>query len=78
MTENEEGLKTEPYSAPLIDKVSVTKLKLIGSRMGYERVYYYEGECTIVTGIDANGFIVSAYLHRHRSARLVRPAPRYN
>lgn len=78
MTENEEGLKTEPNSAPLIDRVSVAKLKLIGSRMGYERVYYCEGEYTIVTGIGNNGFSVSAYPHRHVSARLVRSAPRYN
>lgn len=39
------------------------EVKLIGSRMGYEHVYYYEGECAIVTGIGASGFIVSTYPH---------------
>lgn len=27
--------------------------------MGYERVYYYEGEYCIITGVGTNGFIVS-------------------
>lgn len=44
-------------------------LKPIGRRMGYERVYYYEGECCIITGIGTNGFIVSAYQHRHKKER---------
>lgn len=46
-----------------------SELKPIGSRMGYERVYYYEGEYTVVTGIGTNGFIVSAYPHRRREEK---------
>lgn len=45
------------------------EVKLIGSRMGYERVYYYEGECAIVTGIGASGFIVSTCPHCHRKEK---------
>lgn len=44
-------------------------LKPIGNRMGYERVSRYEGEYCIITGIGTNGFIVSAYLHRHRKEK---------
>ena len=44
-------------------------LKPIGNRMGYERVYYYEGEFCIITGIGTSGFIVSAYPHRHRKEK---------
>ena len=44
------------------------KLKRVGSsgRMGYERVYYYDGSYCVVTGIGTNGFIVSAYPRRHK------------
>lgn len=42
------------------------KLKPIGTRMGYERTYYYNGEYHVVTGIGTNGFIVSAYPKRIR------------
>ncbi len=45
------------------------RLKPIGNRMGYERVYHYEGEYCIITGIGTNGFIISAYLHRHRKEK---------
>lgn len=45
------------------------EVKLIGSRMGYEHVYYYEGECAIVTGIGASGFIVSTYPHCYRKEK---------
>ena len=44
-------------------------LKSIGNRMGYEHVYHYEGEYRIITGIGTNGFIVSAYPHRHRKEK---------
>lgn len=37
--------------------------------MGYERVYHYEGEYCIIIGIGTNGFIISAYLHRHRKEK---------
>lgn len=40
------------------------QLKMIGNNRGYERVYYYEGNYNIVTGIGTNGFIISAYPHR--------------
>ncbi len=39
-------------------------IKPIGNRMGFERVYSYEGNYYIVTGIGTNGFIVSAYPHK--------------
>lgn len=45
------------------DVVSNT-LKPIGNHMGYERVYYYNGNYHMVTGIGTNGFIVSAYPKR--------------
>ena len=51
-----------------------SEFKLIGRRMGYERVYYYEGEYAIVTGIGTNGFIVSAYPHRHRKEKQWSPS----
>ena len=37
------------------------KLKNTGKRVGFERIYYYEGKYCVVTGIGTNGFIVSAY-----------------
>lgn len=45
-------------------KVVSNTLKPIGNRMGYERVYYYNGNYHVVTGIGTNGFIVSAYPKR--------------
>lgn len=39
-------------------------IKPVGNRMGFERVYSYEGNYYIVTGIGTNGFIVSAYPHK--------------
>lgn len=39
-------------------------LKPIGNRMGFERIYDYESNYYIVTGIGTNGFIISAYPHR--------------
>ena len=47
-------------------EVVSNELKPIGSsgRMGYERVYYYEGNYHVVAGIGTNGFIVSAYPKR--------------
>lgn len=35
--------------------------KLIGSRLGFERIYDYKGQYYVLTGIGTNGFIVSAY-----------------
>lgn len=40
------------------------KIKPVGNRKGFERVYSYEGNYYIVTGIGTNGFIVSAYPHK--------------
>lgn len=42
------------------------ELKKIGSREGYERVYYYEGNHYVITGVGTNGFIVSAYPKRRK------------
>lgn len=39
-------------------------IKPIGKRMGFERIYSYERNYYIVTGIGTNGFIISAYPHR--------------
>ena len=39
-------------------------IKPVGNKMGFERVYSYEGNYYIVTGIGTNGFIVSAYPHK--------------
>lgn len=39
-------------------------IKPVGNRMGFERVYSYQGNYYIVTGIGTNGFIVSAYPHK--------------
>ncbi len=49
-------------------EVVSNELKPIGSsgRMGYERVYYYEGNYHVVTGIGTNGFIVSAFPRRKK------------
>lgn len=47
-------------------KIIENRIKPIGNRMGYERVYYYNGNYHIVTGIGTNGFIVSAYPKRIR------------
>ncbi len=39
-------------------------VKPVGNRMGFERIYSYQGNYYIVTGIGSNGFIVSAYPHK--------------
>ena len=39
-------------------------IKPVRNRMGFERVYNYEGNYYIVTGIGTNGFIISAYPHK--------------
>lgn len=54
---------------PRLPKTRQGSIKPIGNRMGYERVYYYEGEHCIITGIGTNGFIVSAYPHRPRKEK---------
>lgn len=63
--------EVEAYLRKVISRGSVVrnKLKPIGNRMGYERVYYYEGEYHVVVGVGTNGFIVSAYPHRHRKEK---------
>lgn len=40
------------------------KIVRVKNRDGYERVYYYNGQYHVVTGIGLNGFIVSAYPKR--------------
>ena len=59
--------EVEAYLRKVISQGSIVRneLKPIGNRMGYERVYYYEGEYCVVAGVGTNGFIVSAYPHRH-------------
>ena len=42
------------------------ELKKIGSREGYERIYYYEGNHYVITGVGTNGFIISAYPKRRK------------
>lgn len=63
--------KVEAYLRKVISQGDIVRndLRPIGNRMGYERVYYYEDEYCIITGIGANGFIVSAYPHRHKKER---------
>lgn len=63
--------EAEVYLRKVISEGSIVRneLKPIGGRMGYERVYYYEGEYCIVTGVSTNGFIVSAYPRRHRKEK---------
>ena len=63
--------EVEAYLRKVISQGSIVRndFKPIGNRMGYERVYYYEGEYCIITAIGTNGFIVSAYPHRHRKER---------
>ncbi len=39
-------------------------IKPVWNRMGFERVYSYQGNYYIVTGIGTNVFIVSAYPHK--------------
>ncbi len=41
--------------------VSNKTISVGGGRLGYERVYYYNGRYHLVTGVGTNGFIVSAY-----------------
>ena len=56
-------------SVPGYIKTVATKGKLVssktifagGGRLGYERVYYYNGGYHLLVGIDANGFIVTAF-----------------
>ncbi len=59
--------EVESYLRTIVSKGTVEKnvLKPIGNRMGYERVYFYEGRYCVVTGIGTNGFIVSAYPKKH-------------
>ena len=53
------------YEAIAKGRVISSVLKPIANgKLGYERVYYYEGNYYVVAGVGTNGFIVSAYL-RH-------------
>ena len=62
------GSDVGAHSRKVISQGSIVRndLKPIGNRMGYERVHPHEGEYSIITGIGTNGFIVSAYPHRHK------------
>ena len=59
--------KVESYLHEIISSGTIVKNKLkpIGNRMGYERVYYYEGNYCVITAIGTNGFIISAYPRRY-------------
>ena len=45
------------------------EVKTFGGKIGYERDYYYNGNYFVFTGIDANGFIVSAYPLDNKTAQ---------
>lgn len=47
-------------------KVVSNKIVTKGSREGYERIYYYDGNYYVITGIGTNGFIISAYPKRRK------------
>ena len=47
-------------------KIIDNKIVKKGSREGYTRVYLYEGEYYVVTGIGTNGFIITAYPRRKK------------
>ncbi len=59
--------EVEAYLRKVINSGTVIKneLKPIGNRMGYERVYYYQGNYCVVTAVGTNGFIVSAYPRKY-------------
>lgn len=59
--------EVERYLYKVVSQGAVVsnQVRHIGSRTGYERVYYFEGRYCVVTGIGSNGFIVSAYPRRH-------------
>lgn len=63
------GLEPNQISGYLLKVISYgtivsNTIKPVSNRMGFERIYSYEGNYYIVTGIGTNGFIVSAYLHK--------------
>ena len=45
------------------------KIKKTNGREGYERIYEYNGERILLTGIGLNGFMVSAYPLKNRKAQ---------
>lgn len=45
-------------------RIISNELKIMGTKQGFERVYAYNGQYVVVTGIGTNGFIVSAYPRR--------------
>lgn len=51
------------YLEKVISHGTVVSNKIVkkGSREGYERTYYYEGNHYVITGIGTNGFVISAY-----------------
>ncbi len=63
--------EVEAYLRKVVTQGSIVEneLKPIGNRMGYERVYHYEGEYCIIAGVGTNGFIVSAYPYRPRKEK---------
>lgn len=49
--------------------IASNKIKKTNGREGYERIYEYNGECILLTGIGLNGFMVSAYPLKSRKER---------
>lgn len=56
------------YLEKVISHGTVVSNKIVkkGSREGYERTYYYEGNHYVITGIGTNGFVISAYPRRRK------------
>ena len=50
-------------------RVVSNKIKKTNGRDGYERIYEYNGNRILLTGIGLNGFMVSAYPLKNRKAR---------
>ena len=60
--------KVERYLHEVISLGAIVKneLKPVGNRMGYERIYFYEGKYSVITAIGTNGFIISAYPRKYK------------
>ncbi|MBD5101315.1 MAG: toxin [Subdoligranulum sp.] len=56
------------YLEKVITNGEVVRNEIVkkGSRSGYERIYYYEGNYYVMTGVGTNGFIISAYPIRRK------------
>ena len=50
-------------------RIVSNKIKKANGREGYERIYEYNGDRILLTGIGLNGFMVSAYPLKSRKAQ---------